>query len=376
MKINPSLTLAITAKAKQMQQQGINVISLAAGEPDFPPPEDVKQAAVEAIKNNFSKYTAASGIPELKQAIIKKLKRDNHINYQEENIIVSDGGKQVLFNALFYLSGEIIIPTPYWLTYPEQVKMAQGKSIFAETDQNQIKADLLAEKITEKTKAIIINSPNNPTGAVIPRAELQRIADLAINHRINIISDEVYEYFTYDQDHVSIASLNDEIKNLTLTVNALSKSHGIPGWRIGYGAGPKELIKEMISIQGQVTSNPNSIAQKAAVKALESKPTQEIITEFKARRDLMTDELKAMGLDCQRPQGAFYCWAKINDDSMTFCSRVLEEAKVAIIPGEPFGEKNHIRLSYATSQETIREAMRRLRGFLDNKFLQNKNVSY
>ena len=376
MRINPSLTLAITAKAKQMQAQGLNVISLAAGEPDFPPPEDVKQAAVEAVKNNFSKYTAASGIPELKQAIIKKLKRDNHIDCQEENIIVSDGGKQVLFNAIFYLSGEIIIPTPYWLTYPEQVRMSQGKPIFALTDNNQIKADLLAEKITENTKAIILNSPNNPSGAVIPRAELQRIADLAVNNKIIIISDEVYEYFSYDQEHVSIASLNDEIKNLTLTINSLSKSHGIPGWRIGYGAGPKELIKEMISIQGQVTSNPNSIAQKAAVKALESKPDQKIISEYKNRRDLMTDELKSMGLDCQRPQGAFYCWAKINDDSVNFCNCLLEEAKVAIIPGEPFGNKEYIRLSYAAPQETIKEAMRRLRGFLDNKFLQNKNVSY
>ncbi|MCK4589690.1 MAG: pyridoxal phosphate-dependent aminotransferase [Nanoarchaeota archaeon] len=376
MKINPSLTLQITAKAKQMKAQGLNVISLAAGEPDFTPPEEVKQAAKQAVDDNFSKYTQASGIPELKQAVVKKLKRDNHIDYTPENIIISNGGKQVLFNALFYLGGEIIIPTPYWLTYPEQVKMASGQPVFCQTDNNQIKADLIAEKITPNTKAIILNSPNNPTGAVIPRTELQRIADLAVNHKLIIISDEVYEYFTYDQEHISIASLNNEIKNLTLTVNAISKSYGVPGWRIGYGAGSSDLIKEMAAIQGQVTSNPNSIAQKAAVKALELIPDPNIISEYKQRRDLMTDELKSMGLDCPRPQGAFYCWAKINDDSLTFCSRLLEESKLAVIPGEPFGDKNHIRLSYAINQEIIKDAMRRLRGFLDNKFLQNKNMSY
>jgi aspartate aminotransferase len=377
MKINPSLTLAITAKAKQMKAQGLNVISLAAGEPDFLPPEEVKQAAIDAINQNFSKYTAASGIIELKQAVVEKLQRENNINYNTENIIITNGGKQALLNAFFALQpGEIIVPKPYWLSYPEQIKATNNIPVFCETDNNQIKADLIAEKITPNTKAIIINSPSNPTGAVIEKSELQRIADLALQHNIKIISDEVYEYFIYDQEHISIASLGEEIKQNTITINAISKSFAVPGWRIGYAAANKEIIKQMSAFQSHATSNPCSIAQKAAIKALESGKNQEIQKKYKQRRDLMTDELKSMGLDVQRPQGAFYCWVKIKDDSLTFCNRLLEESKLAVIPGEPFGSKQHIRLSYAIEQEKIKEAMRRLRGFFDNKFLQNKNMGY
>ncbi|MFC1801395.1 pyridoxal phosphate-dependent aminotransferase [Nanoarchaeota archaeon] len=367
MKVNPSLTLAITSKAKQMKAQGDDVISLAAGEPDTLVPEIVKEAAVFAIGENFNKYTPASGIMELKEAIVQKFKRDNQIGYNVENIMISNGGKQVLFNILFLLGGEVIVPKPYWLTYPEQIKMAGGKAVFCETENNLVKAELIAEKITSETKAIILNSPNNPTGAVISREELQKIADLAVEKKIYIISDEVYEHFVYDEEHVSIASLNEEIKKLTITVNAISKSFSVPGWRIGYGAGPADLIKEMSAIQSHITSGANSIAQKAAVKALGLGRNEEVVSEYKERRDFMVDSLNKMGLECRRPSGAFYCWAKINGDSLDFCNKLLEEKKVAVIPGEPFGMKDHIRLSYAVSMEKIEEAMKRMSEFVQHR---------
>lgn len=377
MKVNPSMTLAITAKAKKMMSEGINVISLAAGEPDTLVPREVKEAAIKAVNENFNRYTPASGIDDLKQAIVQKFKRDNSLEYEKKNVVVSSGGKQSLFNCFFVLSpGEFIVPVPYWLTYPEQIKAVGSKPVFCETDNNEIKADLIGKNISDKTRAVILNSPNNPSGAVAGRAELQRIADLALEKDIWVISDEAYEYFIYDTEHVSIGSLNEEIKNKTLTINTISKSYSVPGWRIGYAAAPEELARQMSALQSHVTSGANSIAQKAAVRALGLGKNPEIQNEYKQRRDLMVDELKGMGLDCQRPQGAFYCWAKIDDDSLNFCSRLLEEAKVAAIPGEPFGAADHVRFSFAVSQENIREAMRRLRGFLDNRFLQNKNVSY
>lgn len=365
MKINPSLTLAITSKAKQMKAQGEDVISLAAGEPDTIVSGAVKEAAISAIENNFNKYTPASGIDELKEAIVQKFKRDNGLNYNKKNIIVSNGGKQVLFNSFFVLGpGEFIIPRPFWLSYPEQVKAVGSKAVFCETEESKIKADLIGEKISQDTKAVVLNSPNNPTGAVIPRAELKRIADLVLDRNIFVISDEVYEYFIYDNEHASIGSLNEEIKKNTITVNAISKSCSVPGWRIGYGAADEEIVRQMSAVQSHITSGANSIAQKAAVEALKLGKNQAVIDEYRKRRDLMVSELNKMGLECPEPKGAFYCWAKINDDSLSFCNRLLEEKKVAVIPGEPFGAKDRIRLSYAVETEKIKDAMKRIEGFL------------
>jgi len=365
MKVTPSLTLAITAKARKMKEQGVDVVSLAAGEPDTLPPEPVKDAAIQAVRDNFVQYTAESGISELKEAVVKKFRRDNGLDYKTDNIIVSNGAKQVLFNAIFALGpGDFVVPVPFWLTYPEQIKMANSKTVFCRTENNQFKADLIAEKITKDTKGIILNSPNNPSGAVVSRAELKRIADLALSHKIMVLSDEVYEYFAYDEEHVSIASLGSEIKKKTVTINSLSKSSGVPGWRIGYAGGPVDLIKDMSAIQSHVTSNPCSIAQKAAVKALDFGKNPAVLKEYRERRDLMVEGLNSVGLHCQKPAGAFYCWVKIDGDSMDFCSRLLEQSKVAIIPGEPFGMKDYVRLSYAVPKEKIKEAIKRIKIFL------------
>lgn len=367
MEIKRSLTLAITAKAKQMKEQGIDVISLAAGEPDFDTTEAVKKAAIDAVNENFNKYTPESGIPALKEAIARKLERENKVKYSAENIIVTNGGKQALYNTMLALDrGEIIIPKPYWLTYPEQANIAGQTPVFCETENSQIKADLIADKITGQTKAIIINSPNNPTGAVIPKAELQRIADLALSKNVKIISDEVYEYFVYDTEQHSIASLGEEIKANTIITNSISKSAAVPGWRIGYAAADKELVAKMGAIQSHTTSAPCSITQKAAIKAIDEKPSADKIQEYKKRRDYMVDKLNTMGFHCEKPQGAFYCWAKIGQDSLTFCTELLEKGHVAIIPGEPFGMKEYVRLSYAVPFLNIKKAMERISQHISN----------
>ncbi|MDH7499154.1 MAG: pyridoxal phosphate-dependent aminotransferase [candidate division NC10 bacterium] len=380
--ISPSPTLAITAKAKQMKAQGIDVISFGAGEPDFDTPDHIKAAAIRAIQEGFTKYTPSGGIDELKDAVVKKLKRDNHLEYEKSEVVISCGAKHSLFNlaeVLFEEGDEVIIPAPYWVTYPEQVKLAGAKPVFVQTPESEgfaLSRPLLEAAITPRTKAVILNSPGNPTGAVYNRQLLQGIADLAGRSGIYVISDECYEALTYDgEEHVSIASLGKEIRALTVVVNACSKPYSMTGWRIGYAAGPREIIKAMDDLQSQSTSNPTSIAQKAAVEALlgPQDAVAKMRSEFDRRRRTMVDRLNAMpGVTCTLPKGAFYAFPNFSPyygrkwergeihGSSDLATYLLEDAQVAVVPGLDFGSDSHIRLSYATSMANIEKGLERI----------------
>ncbi|MEW6382179.1 MAG: pyridoxal phosphate-dependent aminotransferase [bacterium] len=380
--ISPSPTLAITAKAKKMRAEGIDVIGFGAGEPDFDTPENVKQAARAAINQGFTKYTAESGIDELKVAVVKKLSRDNGLTYEPDEIIISCGAKHSLFNICLSLldpQDEVIVPSPYWVSYPEQIKLVGAKPVIMETRESegfQMNPDLLASLITPKTKAIIVNSPSNPTGVIYSREILEKVADLAVRRGIVIISDECYEQITYDNTPcISIASLGEEIKALTVVVNAVSKPYSMTGWRIGYAAGPKDLVKAMSKIQSQTTSNPTSISQKAAVEALngDQKFVHDMVMEFAKRKDYMVSRLNRIpGVSCLNPGGAFYafpnissCLGKRNENivinsSLDLSNYLLEKAHVAVVPGSAFGSDHHVRLSYACSMESIRIGLDRI----------------
>ena len=380
--ISPSPTLAITAKAKQMKAQGIDIISFGAGEPDFDTPENIKEAAIKAIREGFTKYTPAGGIEELKEAVAKKLKRDNDLEYQKQEVVISCGAKHCLFNlaeVLFNRGDEVIIPAPYWVTYPEQVKLADATPVFVQTEESRnfaLTRPLLEGALTSRTKAIILNSPCNPTGAIYNRKVLQEIANLATQSNVYIISDECYEALTYDgEEHVSIASLGKGIKELTIVVNACSKPYSMTGWRIGYAAGPREIIKAMDDLQSQSTSNPNSIAQKAAVEALlgSQEAVSRMRAEFDKRRKYMVERLNAMpGVSCTTPKGAFYAFPNFSPHygkrwkggvikgSTDLAAYLLEEAQVAVVPGLDFGNDSHARLSYATSMQNIEKGLERI----------------
>jgi len=380
--ISPSPTLAITAKAKQMKAQGIDIISFGAGEPDFDTPENIKEAAIKAIREGFTKYTPAGGIEELKEAVAKKLKRDNDLEYQKQEVVISCGAKHCLFNlaeVLFNRGDEVIIPAPYWVTYPEQVKLADATPVFVQTEESRnfaLTRPLLEGVLTSRTKAIILNSPCNPTGAIYNRKVLQEIANLATQSNVYIISDECYEALTYDgEEHVSIASLGKGIKELTIVVNACSKPYSMTGWRIGYAAGPREIIKAMDDLQSQSTSNPNSIAQKAAVEALlgSQEAVSRMRAEFDKRRKYMVERLNAMpGVSCTTPKGAFYAFPNFSPHygkrwkggvikgSTDLAAYLLEEAQVAVVPGLDFGNDSHARLSYATSMQNIEKGLERI----------------
>ncbi|AST59064.1 aspartate aminotransferase [Thermoanaerobacterium thermosaccharolyticum] len=385
--ISPSLTLDITANANKMRSLGIHVIGFGAGEPDFDTPDYIKKAAIEAIEKGYTKYTPTSGIIELKEAIVSKLKNDNNLSYETSQIVVSNGAKQSIYNTLCAIlnpGDEVLIPSPYWLSYPEMVKLANGVPIFVETDERnnfKVTVEQLEEAISDRTKAIIINSPNNPTGAVYNETELKNIADLAVKHNIFIISDEIYEKLIYDGRHISIASFNDEIKNLTIIINGMSKAYSMTGWRIGYSASNKEIANLISNIQSHMTSNPNTIAQYASVKALSTgyDIIENMVNEFKKRRDYIVERInKINGLTCIKPQGAFYVIVniskyigmnisgKIINGSVDFANFVLEKAKVAVIPCLPFGNDNYIRLSYATSIKNIEEGLNRIENLLKN----------
>jgi len=369
-----SPTLAISAKAKSLKAQGHNVIDFGAGQPDFEPSEHVKQAIIKSLeKKGYAKYTASSGIPELKKAIVEKLKKDNNIEYTEKQIIVSCGAKHSLYNimhAMLDKGDEVIIPSPYWVSYPEMVKLAEGIPVFVETDNEfKIKANKIAEAVTERTKIIIINSPSNPTGAVIDDEELKKIADIAIKHNIFVVSDEIYEKIIFGKKHLSIASLKDDIKKLTITVNGISKAYAMPGLRIGYAAGDEEIIKAMSRIQDQSTSNPTSIIQESAVEAIkgQQEDLEKMRKEFEKRRDFIVKALNEMGFTCPQPEGAFYVFPKLPDkfeDSVKFTEELLEKEKVAVVPGIYFGKEGYIRLSYACSIEEIKDGMERIKRFL------------
>jgi len=387
MSISDSLTLAIDAKAKKMKAEGMDVIGFGAGEPDFPTPQFIIDAAKEALDKGFTRYTPSSGMIELKEAICEKLQKENNLKYSPSEIIVSNGAKHSLYNifqAILNPGDEVIIPTPYWLTYPELVKMAGGIPVFLDAgEENEFKIDIveLEKAITPNTKALIINSPGNPTGCVYNRKELEAIADLAVRKRFFVISDEIYEKLVYDgSEHVSIASLNSEIKDITLVVNGMSKAYAMTGWRIGYTAGNKEVIKVMSNIQSHATSNPNSIAQYASIAALRG--PQDIInymvSEFEKRRKYMIDRISQIkGLSCNEPKGAFYLMLNIgnalgrkyNDHtitgSMDFAEKLLESHKVAVVPGLAFGADKYVRLSYATSIENIEKGLDRIECFMN-----------
>jgi aspartate aminotransferase len=385
--ISPSLTLDITAKANRMRKSGINVIGFGAGEPDFDTPDYIKEAAISAIREGYTKYTLTSGILELKEAIVQKLKRDNNLSYDVSQIVVSNGAKQAIFNTLCAIlnqGDEVIIPSPYWLSYPEMVKLAGGVPVFidtAESNNFKITATQLEEAISDKTKAIIINSPNNPTGAVYNEDELKNIASLAVKHNIYVISDEIYEKLIYNGKHVSIASFNEGIKNLTIIINGMSKAYSMTGWRIGYSASNPEIAKLINNIQSHTTSNPNTIAQYASVAALNQgdDTIKAMVVEFKRRRDYMLQRInKIDGLKAIAPDGAFYIIINISNfigteidgrkinGSIDFANFLLEKAKVAVIPCLPFGNDNYIRVSYATSMNNIEEGFNRIENLLTN----------
>ena len=386
--INPSQTLAITAQALEMKRKGKKVISFAAGEPDFVTPGNIREKAISAIGEGFTHYTTSSGIIELKEAIIEKLKKDNKIKYKTSEIIVSTGAKQCLFNTILTIcdpGDEVLLPTPCWVSYTEQIKFAGAVPIFINTCQEEgfkLSAAKVEEKITPRTKLLILNSPHNPTGAVYEHEELKKIAQLLLKYNIYCISDEIYEKLVYDNiKHLSIASLSEKIKEKIITINGVSKSYAMTGWRIGYAAGPEEIIKGMSKIQGHSTSNPNSIAQKASVEALNGQQDtiEEMKKAFDMRRKYMVKRLNNMkGIFCLAPAGAFYAFPNVNKilergidykgkkiiNSFDISDFILKEAEVALIPGSAFEAEGYLRLSYATSMEDIKEGLDRIESIL------------
>lgn len=385
--ISPSSTLAIDAKAKKMKAEGLDVIGFGAGEPDFDTPEHIKKAAIAAIESGFTKYTPASGILELKQAICNKFKKDSGLDYTPEQIIVSNGAKHSLvniFQALCNPGDEVIIPAPYWVSYPEMVKMADATPVIIRTSEHsgfKFSVQQIKQALTRKTKAIIINSPCNPTGMVYSHKELAEIADLAVEHGIFVVSDEIYEKLIYDgYEHVSIASINDKIKEQTIVVNGVSKTYAMTGWRIGYTASNSEIAKIMGNMQSHATSNPNSIAQKAAEAAIngEQDIVNDMVSAFITRRNYMVKRIHSIpGLSCVTPNGAFYVLMNISKfigteidgieikGSNDFADALLEKAKVALVPGSGFGIDTHVRLSYATSLQNITEGLNRIENLLN-----------
>ena len=386
--ISESITLSITATAKKRRDEGLDVIGFGAGEPDFNTPEYIQQAAINAIHKGYTKYTATSGIVELKKAIINKFVNDNNLNYSLSQIIVSTGAKQCLantFQAILNPGDEVIVPVPYWVSYPELIKLADGVPVFANTEESNnfkyTKEELL-KVTTSKTKAILINSPNNPTGTVYTEEELKMIADFAKKKDIFIISDEIYEKLIYGESkHISIASLSKDAYDRTIVINGVSKTYAMTGWRLGYAAANEKIIKLMVNIQSHTTSNTSSIAQYAAVEALngEKETINSMVLEFKKRRDYMVDRINSIKyLSCTMPDGAFYVMVnitnvlnkKINDeliqDSLDFSKHLLISEKVAVIPGDGFGVSNFIRLSYATSMDNIIEGLNRIEKFMEN----------
>lgn len=388
--ISSSPTLAITARAKQMKQEGIDVIGFGAGEPDFDTPAHIKEAAKKAIDSGFTKYTPASGMKELKEAICRKFENDNNLDYSPEEIIVSCGAKHSIFNAILTLCNEddeVILPSPYWVSYPEMIKVAGAKPVILKATQEnnfKITPQQLQETITPKTKLLILNSPSNPTGMVYTKDELSSISNTLTEKGIFCISDEIYEKIIYDsQAHISIASLAPEIKKTTIVVNGVSKSYSMTGWRIGYAAGPKEIIQAMSNLQSHSTSNPTSISQKAALAALEGpqEPLCNMVAEFVKRRDYIVERLNSIKeISCLKPRGAFYVFPEVSQiigrifkgeiikDSVFLAEILLDEANVAAVPGSVFGADEYLRLSYATSMKNISKGLQRIEGLI-NKIL-------
>lgn len=387
-RIKPSPTLAVDAKAKAMKAQGIDIVNFGVGEPDFDTPVHVKEAAIKAIKDGFTKYTPVGGIDELKDAIAAKLKNDNGLEYEKDNIIVSCGAKHSLYNiaqALFGAGDEVIIPSPYWVSYPDQALLNDAKPVFVQTyekDSFMLNPDALKSAINSKSKALILNSPSNPTGLTYDKKALESVAEIILKHDMYVVSDEIYEKLLYDgMSHTSIASLGKEIKERTIVVNGLSKSHAMTGWRIGYAAASKDIVKAMTNIQSQSTSNPTSIAQKAAVAALIGPQDflSGMVAEFDKRRKFLVEGLNAIeGVNCIKPTGAFYAFPNVSalygksagdrriSNSLDLAMYLLEDAKVALVHGDAFGNDDYIRISYATSMENIQKGLERIKEALVN----------
>ncbi len=384
-KIKPSPTMAITAKARELKLRGENVISLSSGEPDFDTPEHIKDAAIKAINQGYTKYTNVEGIPELKESIVRKFKNDNFIDYEADEVIVGVGGKQILFNALFATlnpNDEVIIPTPYWVSYPDMTLLAGGIPKFLNCrieNDFKINADDLDKTISKNTKWLILNSPSNPSGSCYTKKELEDLANVLREHKsVNVMTDDIYEYIVYDDfKFFTLAQVAPDLKERILTVNGVSKSYCMTGWRIGYAAGRKDLIKAMIKIQGQSTSNPSSISQYAALAGINGDRgfLTPCLEAFDKRRKLVVNELNSIeGIECIMPKGAFYAYPNvqgllgritkngktlINDTDVT--EWLLEDAKVAAVPGVAFGLEPFFRVSYATSYEILEEALNNIK---------------
>lgn len=384
--IQPSMTLAITAKANQLNSQGYDVVAFGVGEPDFDTPDSAKEAGIHAIQTGKSKYTPVPGLLELRQGICEKLKKDNHLDYTPNQIITNSGAKHSLstvFQAILNFGEEVILAAPYWVSYPEIIKIAGGKPVIIQTKEVndfKITADELKECISYKTKAILLNSPSNPVGAIYSREELEEIAKVAVENNIYVVSDEIYEKLTYDGNvHVSIAQISPEMKELTIIINGMSKSHAMTGWRLGYTAANKEVIDAMGVIQGHAVSHPSSITQYAALGALQCEESvlQKMFDEYDTRRKYMISRLDDMKpLTYIYPQGAFYVFINVSslygksyngkavNSSLELADALLDDEKVAVVPGIAFGLDTHIRLSYATSMEEIKKGLDRIESFI------------
>lgn len=386
--VKPSSTLAITAKAKELKAQGLDVVGFGAGEPDFNTPDNICNAAIKAIKDGFTKYTPASGIVELKQAVCDKFKKFNGLDYKPSQIVISNGGKHSLtnvFEAILNPGDEVIIPAPYWLSYPEIIKLSDGVPVFVRGEKEngyKVTAEQLQAATTEKTKALVLNTPNNPTGMIYSEEELRAIADYAVKNDIYVVSDEMYEYLVYNGNkHISIASFNEEIYKRTITVSGLAKSYAMTGWRIGYTGSSEEIAKLMGSVQSHQTSNPNSIAQKAALEALtgDQSTVRMMLGEFDKRRKFMYEKMSALPyVSTEEPLGAFYVFADVSEalkkeykgkkveTAAEFARILIEDYNVAVVPCADFGFPDHIRLSYAISVEQIDKGLTRIEKFLND----------
>ncbi|MBE9170691.1 pyridoxal phosphate-dependent aminotransferase [Pleurocapsales cyanobacterium LEGE 06147] len=377
--VNPSLTLAITAKAKAMRAEGIDVCSFSAGEPDFETPIHIREAAKRALDEGKTKYGPAAGEPKLRKAIANKLKVDNNLDYQPENIIVTNGGKYSLFNlmmALIEAGDEVIIPAPYWLSYPEMVKLAEGKPVIVDTSAEndyKIAPQQLKDAITPQTKLFVLNSPCNPTGTVYTPEEIDALAEVIVTHDFWVVSDEIYEKILYEgKQHLSIGAVSPEIFARTIISNGFAKSYSMTGWRVGYAAAPVEIIEAMTTIQGHSTSNVCTFAQYGAIAALERSQdcVREMVQAFAERREFMYEAIKAIPkINCPKPYGAFYLFVDISKtgmNSLEFCNKLLDSQQVAVIPGIAFGAERCIRFSYATDMKTIEKGMQRLEKFIDS----------
>ena len=380
--ISPSATFAVAAKARELKEKGVDIVSFAAGEPDFNTPENVKKVAVKAMDDNFTKYTAVEGILELKKAVCEKFKRDNNVEYEPSQIVVCNGAKQALNNAFLTIcdpGDEVLLPAPAYVSFPEQIKLAGAKPLYVETkEENNFRLTLndIKSKYNPNVKALLLNTPNNPSGSMVKRDELEKIAEFLIENNIWAITDEIYEKLVYDNNkHISLASINNEIKEQTIMVNGVSKTYAMTGWRIGFAAGPQDIISAMIKLQGHTTSNVNSIAQKATVEALVG--SQEVVEvmrkEYDRRRMYMVKKLNSFeGIKCNNPDGAFYVFPNISGlfgkryegkeikEEMDVVEFFLDVAHVAVVPGKAFRYPDHIRLTFATSMENIEKGMDRL----------------